>query len=82
MPADEVFEDSLLASLYDHFNGWDVCDDFYFGLARTLKNGARVRYIFEREWRTPVCPQFKWMSRTVAPSFVEIENPALFEPRT
>ena len=42
MPADEVFEDSLFASLYDHFNGWDVCDDFYFGLACTLNNGARV----------------------------------------
>lgn len=42
MPADEVFEDSLFASLYDHFNGWDVCDDFYLGLARTLKSGARV----------------------------------------
>ena len=42
MPADEVFEDSLFASLYDHFNGWDVCDDFYLGLARTLKSGAHV----------------------------------------
>jgi SAM-dependent methyltransferase len=42
VPADEVFEDSLFASLYDHFNGWDVCDDFYFGLAHTLRNGARV----------------------------------------
>jgi SAM-dependent methyltransferase len=41
-PADEVFEDSLLASLYDHFNGWDVCDDFYLGLARTLTSGAQV----------------------------------------
>ncbi|MBI2738379.1 MAG: class I SAM-dependent methyltransferase [Rhodospirillales bacterium] len=41
-PADEVFEDSLLASLYDHFNGWDACDDFYFSLARTLKSGAHV----------------------------------------
>ena len=40
--ADEVFEDSLFASLYDHFNGWDICDDFYLGLARTLKSGARV----------------------------------------
>ena len=40
--ADEVFEDSLFASLYDHFNGWDVCDAFYLGLARTLKSGARV----------------------------------------
>jgi len=42
VPADEVFEDSLFASLYDHFNGWDVCDEFYLGLARTLKSGARV----------------------------------------
>ena len=42
MPADEVFEDSLFASLYDHFNGWDVCDDFYLGLARPLKSGGRV----------------------------------------
>jgi len=42
VPADEVFEDSLFASLYDHFNGWDVCDDFYLGLARTLKSGAHV----------------------------------------
>jgi len=40
--ADEVFEDSLFASLYDHFNGWDICDDFYLGLARTLKSGAHV----------------------------------------
>jgi len=42
VPADEVFEDSLFASLYDHFNGWDVCDDFYLGLARTLKSGRRI----------------------------------------
>ena len=42
MAADEVFEDSLFASLYDNFNGWDVCDDFYFDLARTLKSGAHV----------------------------------------
>jgi SAM-dependent methyltransferase len=40
--ADEVFEDSLFASLYDHFNGWDACDAFYLSLARTLKSGARV----------------------------------------
>jgi hypothetical protein len=40
--ADEVFEDSLFASLYDPFNGWDVCDDFCFDLARTLKRGARI----------------------------------------
>lgn len=40
MPADEVFEDSLFASLYDHFNAWDVCDDFYLGLAR--ESGGHV----------------------------------------
>ena len=37
---DEVFEDSLFASLYDHFNAWDVCDDFYLSLAR--ETGGRV----------------------------------------
>jgi ubiquinone/menaquinone biosynthesis C-methylase UbiE len=31
---DEVFEEEFLASLYDHFNTWDACDDFYLGLAR------------------------------------------------
>jgi SAM-dependent methyltransferase len=31
---DEVFEEEFFASLYDHFNTWDVCDDFYLGLAR------------------------------------------------
>jgi SAM-dependent methyltransferase len=40
VPADEVFEDSLFASLYDHFNAWDVCDDFYLSLAR--ESGGRV----------------------------------------
>lgn len=45
MPSDEVFEDSLFASLYDHFNGWDVCDDFYLGLARTRPGGERVSWI-------------------------------------
>ena len=30
---DEVFEDPFFASLYDHFNAWDVCDDFYLELA-------------------------------------------------
>jgi SAM-dependent methyltransferase len=34
VPVDEVFDDSLFASLYDHFNTWDVCDDFYLSLAR------------------------------------------------
>lgn len=36
MPADQLFEDPRLASLYDPFNGWDVCDAFYFELARTI----------------------------------------------
>ncbi len=31
---DEVFEDPRFASLYDYFNAWDVCDDFYLDLAR------------------------------------------------
>jgi SAM-dependent methyltransferase len=31
---DEVFEEEFLASLYDYFNTWDACDDFYLGLAR------------------------------------------------
>jgi SAM-dependent methyltransferase len=31
---DDVFEEEFFASLYDHFNTWDVCDDFYLGLAR------------------------------------------------
>jgi SAM-dependent methyltransferase len=37
---DEVFEDPLFASLYDHFNGWDACDDFYLELA--LQIGGSV----------------------------------------
>lgn len=37
---DEVFEDSLFASLYDHFNAWDASDDFYLGLAR--ESGGHV----------------------------------------
>jgi SAM-dependent methyltransferase len=37
---DEVFEDPFFASLYDHFNAWDVCDDFYLGLA--LETGGRL----------------------------------------
>lgn len=36
MPADALFEDFLLASLYDPFNGWDVCDAFYLDLAREI----------------------------------------------
>jgi hypothetical protein len=37
---DEVFEDPFFASLYDHFNAWDVCDDFYLELA--LQTGGSV----------------------------------------
>jgi SAM-dependent methyltransferase len=37
---DEVFEDRIFASLYDHFNTWDFCDDFYLGLA--LEIGGSV----------------------------------------
>ncbi len=40
MPADALFEDFLLASLYDPFNGWDVCDEFYLALAR--ETGGKV----------------------------------------
>ena len=36
MPADELFENARLASLYDPFNGWDICDAFYFDLARQI----------------------------------------------
>jgi SAM-dependent methyltransferase len=36
MPADALFEDSRLASLYDPFNGWDICDAFYYDLAREI----------------------------------------------
>ena len=31
---DEVFEKEFFASLYDYFNTWGACDDFYLGLAR------------------------------------------------
>jgi SAM-dependent methyltransferase len=31
-----AFEDRFLASLYDYFNAWDVCDDFYLNLAREI----------------------------------------------
>ncbi|MGZ5912100.1 MAG: class I SAM-dependent methyltransferase, partial [Reyranella sp.] len=37
---DEVFENPLFASLYDYFNDWDVCDDFYLELA--LQTGGSV----------------------------------------
>jgi SAM-dependent methyltransferase len=30
----EVFDDPLLASIYDHLNPWGASDDFYLGLAR------------------------------------------------
>jgi SAM-dependent methyltransferase len=36
----DVFEEEFLASLYDYFNTWDACDDFYLGLAR--ETGGRV----------------------------------------
>jgi ubiquinone/menaquinone biosynthesis C-methylase UbiE len=38
--ADDVFEEEFLASLYDYFNTWDACDDFYLGLAQ--ETGGRV----------------------------------------
>lgn len=34
MRAGDLFEDALLASLYDHFNPWGACDDFYLRMAR------------------------------------------------
>ena len=37
---DAVFEDTLLASFYDAFNPWMVCDDFYLSLARS--SGGKV----------------------------------------
>jgi SAM-dependent methyltransferase len=37
---DEVFGDEFLASLYDYFNPWDACDEFYLGLAS--ETGGRV----------------------------------------
>jgi SAM-dependent methyltransferase len=37
---DEVFEDPLFASLYDHFNAWDICDDFYLKLAVEIGDSA------------------------------------------
>jgi len=40
LPVDELFQDFLLASLYDPFNGWDVCDASYLDLARGI-GGAR-----------------------------------------
>jgi SAM-dependent methyltransferase len=33
---DQVFEDEVLASLYDYFNPWTRADDFYFDLAREI----------------------------------------------
>jgi ubiquinone/menaquinone biosynthesis C-methylase UbiE len=38
--ADEVFREVFLASLYDHFNAWDTCDEFYLALAQ--ESGGRV----------------------------------------
>lgn len=37
---DDVFEEEFLASLYDYFNTWDACDEFYLELAREA--GGRV----------------------------------------
>lgn len=34
--ADDVFADGELAALYDHFNPWMACDDFYLGQALAL----------------------------------------------
>ena len=34
---DEVFEEEFFALLYNHFNTWDVCDDFYLELAREIR---------------------------------------------
>lgn len=31
---DEIFEDAVFTSLYDYFNTWDACDEFYLSLAR------------------------------------------------
>jgi len=36
----ELFEDVFLASLYDHFNRWAACDDFFLGFAQEI--GGRV----------------------------------------
>ena len=36
----DVFEEEFLASLYDYFNTWDACDEFYLELAREA--GGRV----------------------------------------
>ena len=32
----DLFEGEFLASLYDHFNPWAACNDFYLGLAREI----------------------------------------------
>ena len=39
-PADEIFEDTFLASLYDHLNPWSASDDFY--LQRARESGGPV----------------------------------------
>ena len=36
MAGEDVYEDTRLAELYDHFNPWDRQDDFYLGWARRL----------------------------------------------
>ena len=35
MPAEDVFENEFFASLYDCFNAWSECDEFYFDQAVT-----------------------------------------------
>jgi len=39
-PVDEIFDDAILASLYDHLNPWSSCDDFY--LQRARESGGPV----------------------------------------
>ena len=36
MAADEIFEDTFFASLYDLFNTWDAWDDLYLGMAMEI----------------------------------------------
>lgn len=39
-PVDEIFDDSFLASLYDHFKPWSLCDEFH--LQRARESGGPV----------------------------------------
>jgi len=36
----DVFDDAVLASIYDDLNPWGACDDFYLGLARESGRGV------------------------------------------